>query len=229
MKVFLCILAFSAFSFSSCSLLLPGWDSEFPNSDFKNNYQIAGFKDPAYQGRFFKNVVVFADTTDLPMRYRLESGVSEILLQNGINAIAGHTYFAPTREWTLDDKKRFFAENKIASYLVISVKGVEVKEYFVPEKITTTRTAKTEKTITGKDTTRRSKKQDETELIKTEKTGGYTEKSTRIDYEARLFNVENGDVIWLSRHVGNDWTFHELLANRLMFDNLFYVLKRQND
>ncbi|MES2766966.1 MAG: hypothetical protein V4642_13915 [Bacteroidota bacterium] len=224
MKTLIGIFAFCAFVISSCTL-----PPRVP--------QMTAFKDPAYFAKTFQCVVVFADTSDLVVRQKIETSIAEQLVNNGVCATPAYLHLPPTRTWTLEDRKRFFDSNGVDSYLVVSVKNSGVEEVYVPPTVTTTRTTKSDKTEDTRDTTKKKEKLKTTEVereeIITKSSGGYTHFHPWVEYEVRLYDVAKDQTAWMGLRTvypgsyGSAQNFYELVVDRLIYDNIIFADKNK--
>ncbi|HYF02012.1 MAG TPA: hypothetical protein VEC36_01450 [Patescibacteria group bacterium] len=224
MKTLFSMLAFVAIGFCGCQL--PPYVP-----------QITAFKDPAYFAKTFQCVVVFADTSDLVVRQRIETAIAKNLDEDGVCATPAHLHLPPTRTWTLEDRKRFFDSNGVDSYLVVSVRNAGVDEEYIPPKVTTTRTTKNDKIEPVKDTTKKRDRTKTTEIeqeqITTQQSGGYTEYKPWIEYEVRLFDAKDDQTAWMAMRTvypeshGALGNFYGLVSDRLIYDNVIVVDKNK--
>jgi hypothetical protein len=223
MKTLFSLLAFGFVVFSGCSFPPVAPD-------------MTAFKDPAYFSRYFKTVVVFADTSDLRIRQGIEKNIAKELDERGVTATPAHLHLPPTRQWSDADRKKFFAANGVDAYLVVSVRDAGIREEYIPPQVVTTRTLKNDKTEETRDTTKKKEKLKTTEIEKeqivTQTSGGYTEYYPWIEYDVKLFDAANDQTAWIGlRVVSTKYSsglnsFYDLVADRLVFDRIVAVVEK---
>lgn len=170
-----------AFSLLFVSILLIGCAST----------KITTFTDPAYRsGSAFGRILVVAEISDLKWRQKMESRFVGEFGVRGIFAIEGINLFPPTRELSDQEKIDLLLENQIDAFVLIDVGDAGVKQVYIPETGSSTQTKGTV-SVYGNTATYRERKTTTTY-------GGYTLSKPWAQFQARLYNVSNGENAWVA-------------------------------
>lgn len=152
--------------------------------------RMISFKDPDYQKAEFKRILVVANTNDLEDRQKLESKMVEEFFDNGVFALESYRLFPPTRDLSDEEKVELLLKNNIDAFISISVGESGVSEVYVPQ---TSSTTKTEGNVSVYRNTAEYK-----EKSKTTYQGGYTLIKPWSAFETQLYDVSNGQKIWIA-------------------------------
>ena len=152
--------------------------------------RMTSFKDPDYQKAEFKRILVVANTNDLEDRQKLESKMVEEFSNIGVFALESFRLFPPTRELTDEDKVELLLKNDIDAFISISVGESGVREVYVPQTSSTTKT-KGNVSVYGNTATYKEKST-------TTYQGGYTLNKPWAEFETQLYDVSNGQMAWIA-------------------------------
>ncbi len=164
--------------------------------------RMTSFKDPDYQNKEFKRILVVANTNDLEVRQKLESKMVEEFSKVGVHSLESYKLFPPTRELTNVEKVDLLLKNNIDSFISISVGESGANEVFIPQ---TSKTTKTEGDVNVYGNTAHYK-----EKATTTYQGGYTVHKPWAEFETKLYDVSNGRVAWIA----SSFTGGNAYANR---------------
>jgi hypothetical protein len=81
---------------------------------------IASSTDPAYAGKAFKKIVVFADTTDLVTRAEFETKFVQACKDNGVDAAGWLQLYPATRTFSDSSRDAVLKENGIDGFLDVT-------------------------------------------------------------------------------------------------------------
>jgi len=152
--------------------------------------RMTSFTDPDYQKAEFKRILVVANTNDLEDRQKLESKMVEEFSNIGVFALESFRLFPPTRELTDEDKVELLLKNDIDAFISISVGESGVREVYVPQTSSTTKT-KGNVNVYGNTATYKEKST-------TTYQGGYTLNKPWAEFETQLYDVSNGQMAWIA-------------------------------
>ena len=152
--------------------------------------RMTSFTDPDYQKAEFKRILVVANTNDLEDRQKLESKMVEEFSNIGVFALESFRLFPPTRELTDEDKVELLLKNDIDAFISISVGESGVREVYVPQTSSTTKT-KGNVNVYGNTATYKEKST-------TTHQGGYTLNKPWAEFETQLYDVSNGQMAWIA-------------------------------
>ncbi|MBN1397199.1 MAG: hypothetical protein JXA06_04120 [Bacteroidetes bacterium] len=168
---------------------------------------ITSFIDPDYKTTNFTRVLIIANLSDLQWRQQIESRLVQEFRDNGIFALEGINLFPPTREFTEQEKIDLLIQNKIDSYILIDVGETGTEQVYIPQ---TGSSTKTEGSVSvhGKTTTY-------SEETRTTNYGGYTVSKPWAKFDAKLFDVSNGQNAWIASAFtsGNAYANHNTVIN----------------
>ncbi|HEX2983979.1 MAG TPA: hypothetical protein VHO28_10600 [Ignavibacteriales bacterium] len=138
---------------------------------------VTSYKDPDYEQKEFKKVLITVNTKDLEEKFAIETRLVKDLALAGVSAVEGNKLFPPTRSFTDEEKTASMLENEIDAFIVITPEEFGVKENYVP-------VSESKKYVDG-------------EFVKTYE-GGYKEDKPWAEYETALFDVSNGKKVWMA-------------------------------
>lgn len=151
---------------------------------------MTSFTDPSYRTTTFSRILVIANLSDLQWRQRIESRLVQEFRENGIFAMEGMNLFPPTRDLTDQEKIDLLVQNRIDSYIVVDVGETGTQQVYIPQTGSSTKTEGTV-SIYGNTATYREKS-------KTTTYGGYTVSIPWAKFDAKLFDVSNGQNAWVA-------------------------------
>lgn len=148
--------------------------------------KLTSFKDPDYEQKVFKKILITANTNDLEEKFELEKRMVKAFTSSGVSAVEGNKLFLPTRDFTDEEKKEVMLKNEIDAHLVISAGEFGVKEKYVPVSETT--------------------KAEEGKIVKAYK-GGYKEEEPWAEYETVLYDAASGKKAWIATSLTEGETY----------------------
>lgn len=151
---------------------------------------MTSFTDPAYRATNFSRVLVVVNLSDLQWRQRIESRMVEEFRDKGIFALEGMNLFPPTRDLTDEQKVDLLLQNGIDSYLVIGVGETGTQQVYIPQTGSSTK-KEGNVSVYGNTATYREKSTTTTY-------GGYTVSKPWANFDAKLFDVSNGQNAWVA-------------------------------
>ena len=180
--------------------------------------RITSFVDPDYQSVQFKKILIVGNTNKLDDRLNLEKRLSEVLSDNGIDAIPSYSIFPPTRTFSDSLKAVIMIENQIDGCLMIYFGDKGIQQVQIP--VIGTRT-KGQMNVIGN------------QIYSKEKTdyiGGQILDKPYAEFEMKLFDVTSGKMAWIADSYtgGNAYanfntvynSFCEKTVEKLSKDNL---------
>ncbi len=151
---------------------------------------MTSFKDPSYASTSFDRILVVANLSNLDWRQQIESRLVQEFQEKGIFAMKGMDLFPPTRTLTDDQKISLLTENKIDSYILIDVGETGTQQVYIPQTGSSTKT-EGNVNVSGNTATYREKSTTTTY-------GGYTVSKPWAQFEAKVFDVSNGQNAWMA-------------------------------
>ncbi|GIU70438.1 MAG: hypothetical protein KatS3mg002_1674 [Candidatus Woesearchaeota archaeon] len=163
---------------------------------------ITSFKDPDYENAKFNKILVLANTTDLSDRKELESYMVSEFSNFGIIAMESFRLFPPTRNLSDQEMIDLLLKNHIDAIITINVGESGVEEVYIPR---TGSETKTKGQVNTYGNTANYKEKSTTTYY-----GGYTQKKPWAEFETKLFDVSNGNLVWIA----SSFTGGNAYANR---------------
>jgi hypothetical protein len=151
---------------------------------------MTSFTDPSYRATSFSRILVVANISDLQSRQRLESRLVEEFRSQGIFAMEGMNLFPPTRTLTDEQKIDLLVQNNIDSYIVVGVGETGTQQVYIPQTGSSTKT-KGSVNVYGNTGTYQEKSTTTTY-------GGYTVSKPWVQFDAKFFDVSNGQNAWVA-------------------------------
>src|SRR5712671_294112 len=151
---------------------------------------MSSFRDPDYNSRSFKRVLVLANVRDLYWRGQIEGAIVSRLRANGVQAQGSMLLLPPTRELSQEQTDSTFKANGIEGFLVVSVGDTGSQTVHVPVLGTTSvsegSARRSGSSVTFDVTTRTSAQ------------GGYDVKKPWAYICTNLFDTEHGRMAWIA-------------------------------
>lgn len=151
--------------------------------------RMTSFKDPDYEHKSFKRILVVVNSTDLEKRFFFESSMVSALTKLQVTAIEGYKLFPPTRELTQSDKVDILLKNQIDAYITVAVGETGVQDVYFPP--TTTTKTEGSASVTGNQIHYEEKS-------KTKTQGGFTISKPWAEFGAKLIDAASGNTAWIA-------------------------------
>lgn len=149
-------------------------------------------RDPAFQSRAFRRIVVVAPFTDLEKKANAENSFVAALQARGAQAMPAMTVLPPTRDYSNEDINAALQASGANGVLFVTLTDASVFSTYVPGSTTTTGTGYGTATSHGGTTTGTVNW-----TATTRQNPGYYINKPRVRFEVRLVDVATGSTAWL--------------------------------
>lgn len=142
---------------------------------------ISSFKNPEINFAEYKKILVFGNSRDIDFRKTLENDLVLAFAEKQINAVSSIELISPVKEYSSEELKQIFTNNKIDGYLSVAVVTVSEESIYVPQ---TTSTQYRSQYVNG-------------QLISvpyTTTSGGYSLSYPKASFEIILTDITTGDI-----------------------------------
>jgi len=148
--------------------------------------KVISLKDPSYNNRTFKRILVIADFQKIEDMKNLETELVYELTSKGTFAVENHRLLPPIREYSDEERSSMLKKYNFDSYLLINPQGVQTTTVYVPD-------VEKHKVTTTKDSNSVSR-----ETTRTHIQGGEMVVPTQFNTQIKFVDMMNGNVVWQS-------------------------------
>lgn len=166
-------------------------------------------RDPAFQGRQFRRLVVVATFTDLEKKATAESEFVTDLQGQGVESMSGMQVMPPTRSYSNEEISALLARVGADGVLLVTLTEATTVSTYVPGSTTTTGSGYvTGNTVNWNATTQQNP--------------GYFINKPRVRFEVRLIDAATGNTAWMSTSLtrGNAFAGWQTLMGSLASDTV---------
>lgn len=94
--------------------------------------KISSFKNPDVDISKYKKIIVYGNTKDIEYRKTLEADITAAFKEKSIDAVSSIDIISPVKEYTQEEIKKIYIDNKIDSILTVAIIDVKTETVYVP-------------------------------------------------------------------------------------------------
>lgn len=162
---------------------------------------------PKYNSRGFTNLLVIAEFADLGLQEKCEGKIKKELQKQGVECTMGHELFFAEKTQSEDEYLEMLDDLGIEAVLIVYPAGAGYSATYIPPRSKTKVKGRIKPDYLGG---YKVKVESETRTY-----GGYNINKPWADFEAEMFDVTTGEMVWYatSSSSGNAFTNYKSLVN----------------
>ncbi len=106
--------------------------------------KISSFSNPDVDFSKYKTILVCGDCQDIEFRKALETDIVNAFTEKSITAISYITIISPVKEYTEEELKKIYSDNKIDAFLTVTIISSSKETVYIPPTTTTNYTSRYE-------------------------------------------------------------------------------------